>query len=129
MRATDIERLEYTLPVRPRAESGWNFGSLRLQSGAGIKSKPPAHRNRKEISMHTKFKLLLLVAALVAMAARTALPVMAQNPTGSIRGMVTDQHGAVIQNATVTVTNKATGDSRKVNAGSDGIYAVENLLP
>ena len=79
--------------------------------------------------MHTKFKLLLLVVALVTLAARTALPVMAQNPTGSIRGVITDQHGAVIQNATVTVTNKATGDSRKINAGSDGIYAVENLLP
>ncbi|HXU40005.1 MAG TPA: carboxypeptidase regulatory-like domain-containing protein [Blastocatellia bacterium] len=79
--------------------------------------------------MHTKFKLLLLAIALITLAARTALPVMAQNPTGSIRGIVTDQHGAVIQNATVTVTNKATGDTRKINAGSDGIYAVENLLP
>lgn len=79
--------------------------------------------------MHIKFKLLLLAAALLTLAARTTLPVMAQNPTGSIRGTVTDQQGAVIQNATVTVTNKATGDSRKVNAGSDGIYAVENLLP
>lgn len=79
--------------------------------------------------MHTKFRLLLLAIALLTLAARTTLPVMAQNPTGSIRGVVTDQHGAVIQNATVTVTNKATGDSRKINAGGDGIYAVENLLP
>ncbi len=79
--------------------------------------------------MHTKFRLLLLAIALLTLAARTTLPVMAQNPTGSIHGMVTDQQGAVIQNATVTVTNKATGDTRKVNAGSDGIYAVENLLP
>lgn len=79
--------------------------------------------------MHTKFRLLLLAIALLTLAARTTLPVMAQNPTGSIRGVVTDQQGAVIQNATVSVTNKATGDSRKVNAGNDGIYAVENLLP
>src|SRR5256885_2105538 len=98
-------------------------------SGAGLKLKPPAHRNRKETRMHNKFKLLLLAIALLTLAARTTLPVMAQNPTGSIRGVVTDQHGAVIQNATVTVTNKATGDIRKVNAGNDGIYAVENLLP
>ena len=79
--------------------------------------------------MHTKFRLLLLAIALLTLAARTTLPVMAQNPTGSIRGIVTDQHGAVIQNANVTVTNKATGDTRKINAGTDGIYAVENLLP
>jgi len=79
--------------------------------------------------MHIKFKLLLLTITLVTLAARTTLPVMAQNPTGSIRGTVTDQQGAVIQNATVTVTNKATGDSRTANTGGDGIYAVENLLP
>jgi hypothetical protein len=79
--------------------------------------------------MHTKFKFLLLAIALLTLATRTTLPVMAQNPTGSIRGIVTDQQGAVIQNATITVTNKATGDSRKINAGSDGIYAVENLPP
>lgn len=79
--------------------------------------------------MQTKFKLLLISVTLLTLAARTTLPVMAQNPTGSIRGTVTDQQGAIIQNATVTVTNKATGDVRKVNTGSDGIYAVENLLP
>src|SRR2546427_7193425 len=117
MCATDIERLEYASPVRPSAESGWNFGSLRLLSGAGLKSKPPAHRNRKETSMHTKFKLLLLVVALLTLAARTTFPVMAQNPTGSIRGVVKDQQGAVILNATVTVTNKATGGVRTTNTG------------
>jgi hypothetical protein len=79
--------------------------------------------------MHIKFKLLLLTVTLVTLAARTTLPVMAQNPTGAIRGTVTDQQGAVIQNATVTVTNKATGNTRTANTGGDGIYAVENLLP
>src|SRR6266404_5646167 len=79
--------------------------------------------------MHKKFKLLLLAVALLTLAVRTTIPVLAQNPTGSIRGTVTDQQGAVILNATVTATSKATGDARKVNTGSDGIYAIENLLP
>lgn len=79
--------------------------------------------------MHKKFKLLLLAVALLTLAVRTTIPVLAQNPTGSIRGTVTDQQGAVILNATVTATSKATGDARKVTTGSDGIYAVENLLP
>lgn len=79
--------------------------------------------------MQIKFKILLLAVTLLTLAARTTLPVMAQNPTGSIRGTVTDQQGAVIQNATVTVTNKATLDTRTANTGGDGIYAVDNLLP
>lgn len=78
--------------------------------------------------MHTKFKCLLLMVTMLTLVARMSLPVLAQNPTGSIRGTVTDQQGAVIQNATVTVTNKATGDTRVTSTGSDGIYAVENLL-
>jgi hypothetical protein len=79
--------------------------------------------------MHNKSKLLLLAVALLTLAVRTTIPVLAQNPTGSIRGTVTDQQGAVILNATVTATNKATRDTRKVSTGNDGIYAIENLLP
>ena len=77
--------------------------------------------------MHTKFRLLLLFVALLTLAVRTTFPVMAQTPTGSVRGVVKDQQSAVIANAKVTVTNKATGAVRTTNVGSDGIYAVENL--
>jgi len=79
--------------------------------------------------MHKKLKLLLLAVIVFTLAARTTIPVLAQNPTGSIKGTVTDQQGAVIQNATITVTNKATGVVRTANAGSDGIYLVSTLLP
>ncbi|HSO75957.1 MAG TPA: carboxypeptidase regulatory-like domain-containing protein, partial [Blastocatellia bacterium] len=79
--------------------------------------------------MQTKSKRLLVAVIAMTLAATMSLPVLAQNPTGSIRGTVTDQQGAVIPNANVTVTNKATGDSRKVSTGDDGIYALENLLP
>jgi len=77
--------------------------------------------------MYNKFRLLLLTVALLTLVARMTFPVMAQNPTGSIRGVVKDQRGAVITNASVTVTNKATGAVRTAKPGSDGIYAVENL--
>lgn len=79
--------------------------------------------------MHTKFKCLLLAVTVLTLTARMSLPVLAQNPTGSIRGTVTDQTGAIIQNANVTLKNKATSDTRKVSTGNDGIYAFENLLP
>lgn len=79
--------------------------------------------------MHKKFRLLLLAAALLTLAVRTTIPVLAQNPTGSIKGTITDQQGAVIQNATITVTNKATGTVRTATSGADGIYLVSTLLP
>lgn len=79
--------------------------------------------------MRKKFKGLLLVLTLCALVINTALPALAQNPTGSIRGVITDPQGAVVTNATITVKNKSTGDVRTVDAGSDGIYTVANLLP
>jgi len=79
--------------------------------------------------MLEKLRRSLIVVMSLAMIASMALPAHAQSPVGSIRGTVTDEHGGVITNATVTVTNKATGDTRKVTTGGDGIYAVDNLLP
>jgi hypothetical protein len=79
--------------------------------------------------MHIKFKLALVTAVILVFVARMTPLVAAQEAVGSIRGTVTDQSGAVIQKANVTVTNKATRDTRRVNAGDDGIYQVANLLP
>jgi hypothetical protein len=79
--------------------------------------------------MRYKIRALLLAVTALTLMARMTLPVLAQNPVGAIRGVVTDQQGAVIQNANVTVTNKATGDVRKANTGGDGIYLVSALLP
>src|SRR5262245_7846213 len=64
--------------------------------------------------------LLLLVCATVT---------LAQNATGSITGTVTDPNNEVIANATVTVTNKATGTARKGATRGAGTYSVENLFP
>ena len=79
--------------------------------------------------MRYKIRALLLAVTALTLMARMTLPVLAQNPVGAIRGIVTDQQGAVIQNASITVTNKATGDVRKANTGGDGIYLVSALLP
>lgn len=79
--------------------------------------------------MRNKFKRLLLTITTLALVANMIFPVMAQNPTGAIRGTVTDPQGSVVTNAAVTITNKATGDARRLSTGGDGIYAAENLLP
>ena len=71
--------------------------------------------------MRYKIRALLLAITALTLMARMTLPVLAQNPVGAIRGIVTDQQGAVIQNANITVTNKATGDVRKASTGDDGV--------
>jgi len=59
------------------------------------------------------------------------LPAGAQSTvaTGSIQGTVTDPNGAVVQGATVTITNKGTGQSSKFTSSSSGTYASGALIP
>lgn len=53
--------------------------------------------------------------------------VFAQSNTGSITGVVQDQNGAVLANATVKITNVGTNDIRTVQTDSDGRYEVLSL--
>jgi len=53
---------------------------------------------------------------------------LAQDATGKITGVVTDPSGAVVSNATVTVTNMATNVAKETRTDSSGFYQVP-LLP
>jgi carboxypeptidase family protein len=53
----------------------------------------------------------------------------AQTATTSLRGTVTDPKGAVVQGATVTLSNPATGFSRTTKSGSDGVYQFLEVPP
>src|SRR6266404_9145112 len=55
--------------------------------------------------------------------------VFAQTPTGTIRGTVTDQSGAVISGAAVTVTDAATGRTIDLKTTPEGIFVAPLLLP
>lgn len=59
------------------------------------------------------------------------LPAVAQTTiaTGSIQGTVTDPNGAVVPNASITVTNKATGQSNKFTSSSSGGFSTGALTP
>jgi carboxypeptidase family protein len=56
-----------------------------------------------------------------------ASAVFAQNFTGSVRGTVTDEQGAVIVGADVRLTNTDTGYSRSGKTDKDGNYAFQSL--
>ena len=47
--------------------------------------------------------------------------------TATIQGTVTDATGAVVPNATVTVTNQATGEERTLQTDAAGIYVAPSL--
>src|SRR5438445_13812293 len=53
---------------------------------------------------------------------------MGQGATGLISGTVTDQNGAVIGGAAVTVTNVSTNFKRETTTNGDGAYSL-SLLP
>ncbi len=73
------------------------------------------------------FKLIALVAIGLALSIGH---VFAQSTvTGAISGRVTDPQGAIVPNATVTVTNTGTNGVVTVNANDDGGYRASNLQP
>jgi Carboxypeptidase regulatory-like domain len=53
----------------------------------------------------------------------------AQNATTSVRGTVTDPTGAMVPGATVTLVNKATGQTLTATAQSSGEYQLQQIPP
>lgn len=66
-------------------------------------------------------------ASLAAIAIIFVFYALGQSNSGSITGVVTDQNGAVVPNATVTITNQGTNEKRTVQADSEGRYDVPSL--
>src|SRR5581483_11906069 len=58
-----------------------------------------------------------------------AMPTLAQSPTGSIEGTVTDPNGAVVSGAKVTITEKATGRVITTTTNTSGHFEARALLP
>lgn len=71
-----------------------------------------------------KSMLSFLALMLVAM----SMIAVGQNATGIVTGTVTDESGAVVPNATVTITNKATGVARTTTTNAEGLYSAPSLV-
>ena len=75
-------------------------------------------------------KRLLALASTAVLCCAAVMTATAQNAAlGNISGVVRDSAGAVIPNATVVVTNTATGASRTVTTNGDGYYSATFLQP
>src|SRR4030095_7245329 len=70
--------------------------------------------------------LLKAIAAIVILTC--GISVHAQVTTGTVRGVVTDQAGAVVPGATVTITDPRTKKSQTAQSGGQGEDQFNNLL-
>ena len=73
--------------------------------------------------MQGKVRAICFIAFLAC-----GISVHAQVTTGTVRGVVKDQAGAVVPNATVTITDPKTRSSQTVQSGNGGEYQFTNLL-
>ncbi len=74
--------------------------------------------------MKSNIKLVSLILALVLSLSAAAF---GQERTGSIEGTVKDQNGAIIPNATVTVTGNAF--NRTITSSEDGFFRLQQVPP
>lgn len=72
---------------------------------------------------------LLTCCWLVLLFAVFTVSAVAQTNKGTIKGTITDQTGAVVQNASITATNAATNEQRKATTNSDGAYEIALVDP
>ena len=72
-------------------------------------------------------KQIITTLILRSIQAVFATGVFAQSNTGTISGMVQDQGGGTIPNATVTVTNVGTNETRTTQSNDEGFYEVPSL--
>src|SRR5689334_6407259 len=69
----------------------------------------------------------LFKAAIIVVALACGISVHAQVTTGTVRGVVTDQAGAVVPGATITITDPKTKASQTAQSGNGGEYQFNNL--
>ena len=89
---------------------------------------PLRHRPRKK-PMQTYRRITLIAFLTVGIFSWLHPIASAQVYSGSITGLVTDATGAVIPNATVTLTDENKGFIFKAASGGDGHYVLRNLPP
>ena len=83
-----------------------------------------------KVSLRSKpWNLLTNLLALSLFSLSLFSTALAQEPTGSIEGTVTDPQGAIVQGATVTVRNTATSLTRTATTTDSGQYRISQLPP
>jgi len=74
-------------------------------------------------------KNFTFISSIVLTVLLFSMSAIAQSQFGEIEGIITDPAGAVVPNATVTVTGVTVGLNRTATTNSDGFYAFRQLPP
>src|ERR1700681_4019455 len=99
-----------------------------LSSGRTKKGGPMMCSSKMCLSKLKTFAASFLALLLIHSVAMH-IDVQAQVAGGTITGTVADSSGRLIPNASVSITNVATGINRTVTTNEDGLYIAPNLLP
>jgi len=78
--------------------------------------------------MRVSHKFFLVIAAIMLLFGSLAIA-QTNIASGSIQGQITDQNGAVVPNAKVTITNVATAQSETFTTNASGNFAAGALQP
>jgi Carboxypeptidase regulatory-like domain len=104
------------------SDEDWTNISLSLVSGSPVSFiqpiQKPFYRYRPVVGMPADLKLT----------PQTYEPGEGES-AATVSGIITDPNGAVVPNATVTITNTTTNQSVTTNSGSDGAYRSPVLSP
>jgi hypothetical protein len=91
------------------------------------------HLRRNEASPRTssfgRCLTLLMILLLLVWGISTPRILNAQSDNSSVLGTITDASGAVVGNATVTLTDDANGSEHKAVTNSNGFYTIPSLAP
>ena len=87
----------------------------------------PKHNSRRRRAFAAVAQITFITLVLLALSAVTALG--QTGSSGAIVGTVTDQSGAVLPDATVTVNDKATNATLSATTNNAGHYVFANLNP
>src|SRR6185312_5908638 len=85
----------------------------------------------KQYCSHNKWLAAVVqIIVLLLLISSSAVNVFSQaTSTGTIVGTISDQQGAVVPDATIAITDKATSTTTKTTSNSAGHYAFPNVNP
>src|ERR1700761_7051762 len=93
------------------------------------KANNTGDNNSGDVTMKARQIVLAIFAAMLTASLLIPNIAHAQAVYGSIYGSVTDNTGAVVPNATITITDTAKGTSTTTTSNQSGDFTAEHLIP